>query len=126
VIRDWPLVETAAQLLERDEREAVLGDLLEAGGERLRNNFFIESMVPQYADNLKSLGGFKFDWSRNDTNYDHVYSNQALTHKLNEFGIPHEAEEYNGAWGRNWGADGRIYTEVLPFFSRHLVFETKR
>lgn len=28
---DWSLVESAAQLLERDEREAVLGDLLEAG-----------------------------------------------------------------------------------------------
>jgi hypothetical protein len=28
---DWSLVETAAQLLEHDEREAVLGDLLEAG-----------------------------------------------------------------------------------------------
>jgi enterochelin esterase-like enzyme len=94
--------------------------------ERLRNNFFIESMVPQYADNLKSLRGFKFDWSRSDTNYDHVYSNQALTHKLNEFGIPHEAEEYNGAWGGNWGPDGRITTDVLPFFERHLVFETKR
>ena len=91
--------------------------------ERLRDNFFIESMVPQYADNLKSLRGFKFDWSRSDTNFDHVYSNQALTHKLNEFGIPHEAEEYNGAWGGNGGADGRIYTEVLPFFERHLVFE---
>lgn len=92
--------------------------------ERLRNNFLLESMVPQYADNLKSLRGFKFDWARNDTNFDHVYSNQAFTHKLNEFGIPHEAEEYNGAWGGNWGADGRIYTEVLPFFGRHLVFGT--
>ena len=91
--------------------------------ERLRNNFLLESLVPRYADNLKSLRGFKFDWSRNDINYDHVYSNQAFTHKLNEFGIPHEAEEYNGAWGGNWGADGRIYTEVLPFFQRHLVFE---
>jgi len=92
--------------------------------ERLRDNFMIGAMVPQYAENLKSLRGFKFDWSRSDTNYDHVYSNQALTHELNEFGIPHEAEEYNGAWGGNWGADGRIYTEVLPFFERHLVFET--
>src|SRR5208282_4963318 len=27
---NWPLVEVAARLLERDEREAVLGDLLEA------------------------------------------------------------------------------------------------
>ena len=29
---DWSVVEAAAQLLERDEREAVLGDLLEADG----------------------------------------------------------------------------------------------
>ena len=91
--------------------------------QRLRNNFLLESMVPQYAENLKSLRGFKFDWSRSDTNYDHVYSNQAFTHKLNEFGIAHEAEEYNGAWGGNWGEDGRVYTDVLPFFARHLVFE---
>jgi enterochelin esterase-like enzyme len=92
--------------------------------ERLRNNFFIESMIPQYADNLKSLRAFKFDWARNDTNQDHVYANQALTHKLDEFGVPHEAEEYNGLWGHGvWGEEGRFYTEVLPFFGRHLVFE---
>src|SRR5579859_5943573 len=92
--------------------------------ERLRNNFFLESTIPQYADNLKSLRGFKFDWSRNDGNYDHVYSNHAFTHKLNEFGIVHEAEEYNGAWGDPyWGVNGRVYTEVLPFFQMHLVFE---
>ena len=91
--------------------------------ERLRNNFFLESMIPQYADNLKSLRALRIDWSRSDLNQDHVYSNQALTHKLNEFGIVHEAEEYNGAWGEpNWGDDGRIYTEVLPFFQRQLVF----
>ena len=89
---------------------------------RLRNNFFIESLIPQYADNLKSLHGIKFDWARNDPNQDHVYSNQALTHKLNEFGIAHEAEEYNGVWGAvNWGTSGRIYTEMLPFFQRNLV-----
>jgi enterochelin esterase-like enzyme len=94
--------------------------------ERLRNNFFIESMIPQYADNLKSLRGFKFDWARNDANQDHVYANQALTHKLDEFGIPHEAEEYNGLWGHGvWGDEGRVKTEVLPFFERHLVFEGK-
>ena len=91
--------------------------------ERLRNSFFLESMIPQYADNLKSLRGFKFDWARSDQNQDHVYSNQAFTHKLNEFGIAHEAEEYNGAWGEsNWGKDGRIYTEVMPFFQRTLTF----
>ena len=90
--------------------------------ERLRNNFFLESMIPQYAENLKSLRGFRFDWSRSDNNYDHVYANQAFTHKLNEFGIAHEAEEYNGMWGdKTWGEGGRVYTEVLPFFRKHLV-----
>jgi hypothetical protein len=90
--------------------------------ERLRSSFFLESMVPQHAENLKSLRGFKFDWARSDQNHDHIYSNQAFTHKLNEFGIVHEAEEYNGSWGgRTWDEDGRVYTDVLPFFRRHLV-----
>ncbi len=94
---------------------------------RLRDNFFIESLIPKYADNLKSLRGLKFDWPRSDPNQDHVYANQALTHKLNEFGIVHEAEEYNGVWGTgNWGESGRIYTEVLPFFRRNLVFTARR
>ena len=92
---------------------------------RLRDNFFIESLVPRYADNLKSLRGLKFDWARSDSNQDHVYANQALTHKLNEFGIEHEAEEYNGVWGTgNWGEDGRIFTDVPPFFQKHLVFQS--
>ena len=94
---------------------------------RLRENFFIESLIPQYADNLKSLRGVKFDWARSDPNQDHVYANQALTHKLNEFGIVHEAEEYNGVWGTgNWGESGRIFTEVLPFFQRNLIFTARR
>jgi hypothetical protein len=104
-----------------------IGDTLEidsAVTERLRDNFLLETMIGKYADNLKSLRGLRFDWARNDGNQDHVYANQAFTHKLNEFGIPHEAEEYNGVWGTgNWGVDGRVYTEVLPFFQRHLVFE---
>jgi hypothetical protein len=80
-------------------------------------------MIGKYADNLKSLRGLRFDWARNDGNQDHVYANQALTHKLNEFGIVHEAEEYNGNWGTgNWGEEGRVYLEVLPFFQRTLVF----
>jgi enterochelin esterase-like enzyme len=90
--------------------------------DRLRNNFFLESLIPQYAENLKSLRGFKFDWPRSDTNEDHIYSNQALTHKLNEFGIPHESEEYNGTWtSETWGEDGRFNNDVIPFFHRYLV-----
>lgn len=90
--------------------------------DRLHNSFFLETMIPQYADNLNSLRGFKFDWARSDPNQDHVYANQAFTHKLDEFGVAHEAEEYRGGWGEwNWVADGRIVTEVLPFFQRYLV-----
>jgi hypothetical protein len=91
--------------------------------DRFRNSFYLETMIPRYADNLKSLRGFKFDWTRNDANFDHVYANQAFTRKLNEFGIAHGAEEYTGPFDEsNWGDNGRIYTEVLPFFRTHLVF----
>lgn len=91
--------------------------------DRFRNHFYLETMIPQYADNLKSLRGFKFDWTRNDGNYDHVFANQAFTRKLNEFGVAHNAEEYTGPFDEsNWGDDGRIYTEVLPFFRVHMVF----
>ena len=92
--------------------------------ERFRNSFYLETMIGKYADNLNSLRGFKFDWSRNDANFDHVYANQAFTHKLNEFGIVHQAEEFNGTSGEpDWGTDGRFMTEVLPFFARNLVFD---
>ena len=91
---------------------------------RLRDSFFLEEMVPQYADNLKSLRGFKFDWSRNDGIWDHVFSAHALTHKLNEFGVPHESEEYNGLWDSDpyWSPEGRMMSDVLPFFQQHLKF----
>ena len=93
--------------------------------ERFRNNFYLETMIGKYADNLKSLRGFKFDWNRSDANFDHVYANQAFTRKLREYGITHQAEEYNGTWDdSNWGVDGRFSTEVLPFFARYLVFDT--
>ncbi|MFC5864948.1 alpha/beta hydrolase [Acidicapsa dinghuensis] len=91
--------------------------------QRLREHFFLEAMIPRYAENLKSLRGFKFDWDRNDGLQDHVYAAQDYSRKLNEYGIAHEAEEYDGLWGSgNWGADGRVYTEVLPFLARHMVF----
>ena len=93
--------------------------------ERFRNNFYLETMIGKYADNLNSLRGFKFDWNRSDANFDHVYANQAFTRKLREYGIAHQAEEYNGTWDdSNWGIDGRFSTEVLPFFARYLVFDT--
>lgn len=92
--------------------------------ETLQQSFFLERHVGEYAENLKALRAFKFDWGRHDGNQDHVYSNQFYTRKLNEFGIPHEAEEYNGGWDDGlFNEGGRIDTDVLPFFQRHLVFE---
>lgn len=91
--------------------------------ERLRNNFYLEAVISHYAENLKSLKGFTFDWSRSDGNYDHIHANQVFTRKLNEFGIRHGAEEYNGPFGgSDWGAEGRMFTDVFPFFQRHLAF----
>lgn len=94
-----------------------------AKAERLNASFFLERQVPAHADNLKRLRGFMFDWARGDANPDHIVSLQAFTRTLDAFGVPYEAEEYRGGWGdRHWGEDGRIYTEMLPFFARKLVF----
>jgi hypothetical protein len=81
--------------------------------DRFRNSFYLETMIPQYADNLKSLRGFKFDWTRNDANYDHVYANQAFTRKLNEFGVTHGAEEYTD---RLTNRIGVLRAESIPKF----------
>lgn len=92
--------------------------------ERLHDNFLLARLVPGQAANLRKLRGLKFDWARGDTTQDHIYSNQALTHVLDEYGVPYEAEEYRGGWGeRHWTPDGRVATDMLPFFARHLVFE---
>ncbi len=91
--------------------------------EKLNASFFLERQVAAHAGNLKLLRGFMFDWARGDTNPDHIVSLQAFTRALDVFGVPYEAEEYRGGWGeRHWGEDGRIYTEMLPFFARTLVF----
>jgi pimeloyl-ACP methyl ester carboxylesterase len=91
--------------------------------ERLANNFFLDRQVGRYAANLRRLNGLKFDWARNDTVTDHIVSLQAFTHTLDEFGLPYEAEEYRGGWGdRHWGADGRMVSDVLPFFRSRLAF----
>ena len=46
--------------------------------ERFRNNFYLDTMIPHYAENLKSLRGFKFDWTRNDANFDHILKNHLI------------------------------------------------
>lgn len=94
--------------------------------EQLNASFFLDRQVSAHAANLRTLRGFMFDWARGDANQDHIVSLQAFTRTLDAFAVPYEAEEYRGGWGeRHWGEDGRIMTEMLPFFARHLVFEKR-
>lgn len=90
---------------------------------RLIENFALVNQLPEHAGNLKRLRALKFDWGRNDSNYDHVISNQAFARMLDEYGVLYEAEEYRAWWGeRTWGKDGRIMTDLLPFFAKNLTF----
>jgi enterochelin esterase-like enzyme len=92
----------------------------------LRSHFFIAELVPQNLSHLAALRALKMDWPRNDSIYDHVYANQALTHLLNEYGIEHEAEEFNGMGDDPyWGKNPRMLTDVLPFLAEHLQVDQK-
>jgi enterochelin esterase-like enzyme len=107
---DLPVQETAGNFTVNAERMRLL-----------RSRFFIAELVPQHLQQIKQLRALKIDWPRNDSIYDHVYANQALTHLLNEYGIDHEAEEFNGIGDdAYWGKSSRITKEVLPFLAEHL------
>ena len=89
----------------------------------LKSRFLLDAVVNDYLANVRALRGIKFDWGRYDPNQDHVYANQAFTRKLDDLGIEHVAEEFGGLpWDKYWIAEGRVLTDVLPFFARHLVF----
>ena len=51
-------------------------------------------------------------------------TNRELSERLTQLDVPHVFEEYNGDHGnRLWGEEGRMSTEVLPWFSRLLALE---
>ncbi|HTU67659.1 MAG TPA: alpha/beta hydrolase-fold protein [Steroidobacteraceae bacterium] len=89
----------------------------------LKSRFFLEKIAAQERENVLKLRGIKFDWGRYDPTFAHVHSNRELTRELDELGVEHEAEEYRGLpWDKYWAEDGgRMATEVLPFFARHLA-----
>ena len=94
-----------------------------ANSQLLRSRFFLEKFVVENLAAVKTLRGIKFDWGRYDPNQDHVYANQSFTRKLDELGIEHEAEEYRGLpWDKYWTDEGRVITEVLPFFAKRMDF----
>lgn len=91
---------------------------------KLQNAFLLDRLLPANAAALKDLRGLMLDWGRFDPNADHVVSNRAFAHLLEELGVPAEAEEYRGWWGeRHWTPGGRVETRALPFFARTLTFE---
>jgi S-formylglutathione hydrolase FrmB len=93
---------------------------------RLQSGFLLDRLLPLYAENLRRLRGIAFDWGRYDRTQAHVYSNQAFTRALDNLGIEHTAEEYNGdQHSKNWIAHGRVEGRMLPFFHRVLIAETK-
>ena len=87
----------------------------------ITSRFLLDTPLKEHAEGLKKLRGIKLDWGRYDVTQGHVYSNQALTRKLEEYGIPHFAEEYSGnEWDRTWTPHGRVEADVLPFFAQYL------
>ena len=91
--------------------------------ELLKSRFMLQKIVADNIEKVRTLRGIEFDWGRYDPNQDHVYANQAFTRRLDELGIEHFAEEYRGLpWEKYWNDEGRVYTQVLPFFARRLKF----
>jgi pimeloyl-ACP methyl ester carboxylesterase len=89
----------------------------------LKSRFMLDKIVADNFEKVRKLRGIEFDWGRYDPNQDHVYANQAFTRRLEELGIEHFAEEYRGVpWEKYWNDEGRVYTQVLPFFARRLQF----
>lgn len=87
----------------------------------LNSRFLLDSQLKEHAEGLKQLRAIKIDWGRYDPTHGHVYANQAFTRKLEEYGVPHFAEEYSGnEWNRLWTPHGRMEADVLPFFAQFL------
>lgn len=90
---------------------------------KLFSAFLLDELLKTYSDNLRKLRGIAFDWGRYDRTQSHVYSNQAFTRRLDDLGIDHTAEEYNGGPSeKNWIEHGRVEDNMLPFFNRLLEF----
>lgn len=91
---------------------------------KAKKEFLLDETLPECADNLRKLKGIAFDWGRYDETFAHIESNRSFSTKLEDLGIRHTSEEYNGTpYDKLWTPDGRFYTRVLPFLNQHLTFE---
>ena len=79
------------------------------------------NMVEDHLPALQSLKALKIDWGRNEE-FDHIpITNMQFSKKLESFGIRHFAEEYIGDHVNMLdGFEGRVFTELFPFFQRYL------
>ena len=88
---------------------------------------FATNMIDAHVDALKSLKAIKLDWGRNDAARHVPVTCLQFSKKLEWYGIHHFAEEYLGGHAEHLaGTDGRIYTEILPFFDSYLQFENQK
>jgi S-formylglutathione hydrolase FrmB len=89
------------------------------------NNFPL-NMIESHLPALKSLNALKLDWGRNDQIGSVAITSLQFSKKLEANGVKHFAEEYLGDHiGKQGGLQGRIYTEMLPFFDTYLKREDK-
>ena len=87
---------------------------------------FATHMIESHLTALRSLKAIKIDWGRNDAGRHVPVTCLEFSKKLEWYGINHFAEEYLGGHAENLeDTDGRIYTEILPFFDTYLNFENK-
>jgi S-formylglutathione hydrolase FrmB len=80
-------------------------------------------MIEGHLEALKSMKAIKIDWGRNDEGRHIPLTCIEFSKILERYGVDHFAEEYRGGHiDQLAGTDGRVYTEVLPFFDRYLNF----
>lgn len=83
-------------------------------------------MVDSHLQALKNLNALKIDWGRNDAPLVTVPCFE-FSKKLEASRVNHFAEEYLGGHiDKQSGFDGRLYTEMLPFFNTYLKFNLNK
>jgi len=80
------------------------------------------AMIDQYIANLRKLRAIAFDAGDQDRSI--AATNKTLDEILNNYGIAHSYEVYEGTHTSRVAE--RIETKVMPFFSKNLAFERAR
>ncbi|MBD2703307.1 esterase family protein [Spirosoma sp. BT702] len=84
------------------------------------------NMIESHLAGLKSLTALKLDWGRNEEIKNVPIASLQFSKKLEANQVKHFAEEYIGGHVSHIGGfEGRIYTEMLPFFDTYLTVESK-